>query len=516
VDVSDQAGIVNYGHALGLVSLDYNRDGWMDIYVSNDFQENDFLYENQGDGTFVNVINEATRHTSKFSMGVDANDFNNDGWPDVLAVEMMAADNKRQKTNMAPMNPQMFWSTVEYGFGYQYMHNSLQLNQGNGRFSEIAYLSGVATTDWSWAPLLGDFDNDGYKDIFISNGFRRDVLDKDFGKKLKKEKIRYQDLEPSIPRTKQANYLFRNQGDLTFAQQMDWGLQEPVNTNGAAYADLDLDGDLDLVLNHMEEVSMIYRNLSRENGQANYLQIELEGPDNNPQGTGASVFVRTSDGKTQFQQASPVRGFQSSVDPVLHFGLGEAEVVQQLEIIWPDQQRQILQELTVNRRLKLRYQDAEEVQTQVQGGAGGPLLERASSSFFPSIKHQETEYDDYQKQVLLPHKLSQLGPFVSVGDVNGDGLEDAYLGGSAGKAGQLLMQRPRVFVCRKCQPLKKTASTKTRNPAGSMPMETGTWTSMWSVAVMSWQLVIPTCRTASMAMREEVGLCAPKTPCQNH
>ncbi|MFK7926299.1 MAG: VCBS repeat-containing protein [Bacteroidia bacterium] len=446
VDISDQAGIINYGHALGVVSLDYDRDGWQDIYVSNDYQENDFLYRNQGDGTFVNVLDEVTRHTSKFSMGVDASDYNNDGWTDILTVEMLAADNKRQKTNMASMNPALYWKKVDSGCGYQYMHNSLQLNRGNGHFSEIAYLAGVASTDWSWAPLFADFDNDGWKDLFISNGYRKDVLDKDFKKELKtklnSEKVTYADLEPTIPSSKQRNFLFQNQKDLTFAQRKDWGLDEEINTNGAVYADLDLDGDLDLVLNHMEDTAKIYRNMSREQALGNYFQIELNGSAQNPQGISAKVEIQTPDGAKQYQEANNVRGYQSSVEPIIHFGLGQNTTISKLLITWPDQKTQTLQNLEGNQRLTLRYSEAVNASQVEDTHAANALFHKMD---LPEIIHQETVYDDYAKQVLLPHKLSEEGPSMAVGDVNNDGLQDVYLGGSAGFEAQLLLQKSSGF-----------------------------------------------------------------------
>ncbi|MEM6349013.1 MAG: VCBS repeat-containing protein, partial [Bacteroidota bacterium] len=425
--------------------LDYDKDGWEDIYVSNDYQENDYLYRNQGDGTFVNVINEATRHTSKFGMGVDASDFNNDGWPDIFTVEMLAEDNKRQKTNMAPMNPSIFWQSVDYGFGYQYMHNSLQLNRGNGQFSEISYLAGVQSTDWSWTPLFADFDNDGWKDLFVSNGFRKDMLDKDFKKKLQDKlntgKSTYSELEPIIPTSKQRNYLFQNQGDLSFAQRKDWGLEELVNSNGAVYADLDLDGDLDLIVNHMEDTSRIYRNLSRERDMGNYIQIALEGPAQNPQGIGAKIEIQTPDGTTQYQSANNIRGYQSSVEPILHFGLGQQTELSQVSIVWPDQKRQKLTNVKANQRISLKYQEAKEG-SEPKISVPERLLTQAA---FPPIQHEEKIYDDYQHQVLLPHKLSQEGPCIAIGDLNGDGLEDAYLGASAGYEAKLMIQGKKGF-----------------------------------------------------------------------
>ncbi|MEM9917977.1 MAG: FG-GAP-like repeat-containing protein [Bacteroidota bacterium] len=453
-DVSQQAGIINYSHTLGLVVSDFDKDGWMDIYTSNDYQSADYLYRNNGNGTFTNIIDQSMKHMAKFSMGVDANDFNNDGWSDIFAVEMMAEDNKRQKTNMAPMNPQEFENVVNAGFGYQYMHNALQLNNGildqEGRqseltFSEISYLSGVATTDWSWSPLFADLDNDGWKDLLVTNGYRRDVLDKDFKKELKEllkdGKTTYEHIKSKIPGSILPNYVFRNNGDLTFSKQSkEWNLGDLVNSNGAAYADLDLDGDLDLVLNNIDTLAFVYKNNSIEYHPeaGNYLRIKLTSDKPNRLGLGAKISITTADGLTQYQELSLTRGYQSSVEPILHFGLGKHNIVQEVQIEWPDQSATVLKAVKANQLLEVSDQDAKVLKKP--GESDSKMFQAANAKYDLKHQHQEVISDDYAKQVLLPHKLSQNGPGLAVADVNGDGLDDFYVGGAAGFAGTLHLQ----------------------------------------------------------------------------
>jgi enediyne biosynthesis protein E4 len=469
-DVSEQAGIANYSHTLGVVASDFDQDGWVDIYTSNDFSEPDYFYKNNGDGTFTDITNKSLKHMAKFSMGVDAGDFNNDGWTDLFAVEMMAEDNKRQKTNMAPMNPQEFEKMVELGFGYQYMHNALQLNngileQGNGKsnltFSEISYLSGVATTDWSWSPLFADFDNDGWKDLFVTNGFRRDVLDKDFKTELKEllkgGKTIYDDIRAKIPASTLPNYIFRNNGDLTFTKKSkDWGFGDLVNSNGAAYADLDLDGDLDLVLNNIDTFAFIYKNNTIENNtpEHNYLRIKLSADKSNRFGFGAKVKITTEDGLEQYQELTLTRGYQSSVEPILHFGLGKNKRVQEINIEWPNKSFTVLKEVNANQVLEVS--DATTTSTSAKEVViTDKIFQEANSIHNLDYQHQEIIKDDYAKQVLLPHKLSQNGPGLAIADVNGDGLDDFYVGGAAGFPGALHIQKangtfaiknPTVFI----------------------------------------------------------------------
>ena len=466
-DVSVSSGIANYSHSLGVVVSDFDNDGFIDIYVSNDYQQSDFLYKNTGKGVFVNIMDDAIKHFAKFSMGVDASDFNNDGLTDIFAVEMMAEDNKRQKTNMAPMDPKEFAYIVQYGFGYQYMHNALQLNNGKINqdanseitFSEISYLSGVATTDWSWCPLFADFDNDGWKDLFVTNGYRRDVLDKDYQKEqkkiLKSGKITYEELKDKIPASKIPNYIYKNNQDLTFTKKSaDWGINTPINSNGAAYADLDLDGDLDLVVNNIDTVASIFKNNTAENNpnNFNYLKIKLQSSTANRLGLGAKVIVKTADGNTQTQELTLTRGYQSSVEPILHFGLGQHKTVDWVKVIWKNQKETILENIASNQVITI--DDKNTVAKETTNNSTNTLFKLANDKYQINHKHQELEVDDYSLQVLLPHKLSQNGPGIAVGDVNGDKLDDFFIGGSAGFEGVLHIQQANdTFTIQKVEAL---------------------------------------------------------------
>ncbi len=454
-DVSKSAGIVNYSHTLGVVASDFNNDGWVDIYTSNDYQDPDYLYKNNGDGTFSNIADVAMKHMAKFSMGVDASDFNNDGWTDIFAVEMMAEDNKRQKTNMAPMNPKDFERVVDIGFGYQYMHNALQLNNGILKegankseltFSEISYLAGVATTDWSWSPLFADFDNDGWKDLFVTNGYRRDMLDKDFKGELKDllkgGKTKYENIEAKIPSSTLPNYIFKNNGNLTFTNKSkDWNIGDLVNANGAAYADLDLDGDLDLVLNNIDTLAFVYQNNSVEKNQEanNYLRVRLNSATQNTLGVGAKLRLTTSDGVVQHQELTLTRGYQSSVEPIVHFGIGKNKTVQELRVVWPNKTFISLQNVKANQVLEISETSADKFMKEARSKKEN-IFKEASAKYALNHIHQEVIKDDYAKQVLLPHKLSQGGPGLAVADVNGDGLDDFFVGGGAGFAGTLFIQ----------------------------------------------------------------------------
>ena len=451
-DVTTASGIANFGLSLSASVADYNQDGFADIYISNDFSTPDRFFVNQGDGTFKDLLKESFRHTAYFGMGSDMADFNNDGWIDLVQMDMTPADNFRSKANMASMDPEGFSQRVAYGFHYQYMQNAVQLNHGNipgtdiPSFGDIGRLAGAATTDWSWATLLTDLDNNGHKDIFVTNGIRREVNNKDFFIALSTEdyfsqgdragRSMMEQLE-SMPSVKIPNYAFQNFGNLNFKENSNhWGLDMVGFSNGAAYGDLDNDGDQDLVVSNLDSVGLVFRNNSTNH---NYLKIKLLGPDNNSIGLGANVAIETEDGSKQFLQQQPTRGYLSSVSPVLHFGLGENQAIKKLTVTWPDGSVQELTNLPGNQTLEVDYQSA-----------NGKSAERDNlSPTFTGIPfdgtHQEVIYDDYRYQVLLPHKLSQLGPAMATADINNDGFEDFFVGGASGFPGTLYLQRAGGF-----------------------------------------------------------------------
>ena len=446
--VTEQAGMLKYGFGLGLVASDYNHDGWTDLYVANDFSRPDFMYVNNKDGTFTDVIKEKTGHISYYSMGVDIADINNDGLLDIYVVDMAPGDNLRSKTLMPSMDSGLFWDLHnKFGHQYQYMFNALQLNQGNGHFSEIAKLAGVHKTDWSWATFFADFDNDGNKDLFVSNGYKRNAMDNDFNNEFVAMKARYNQNVPiqekqkwlnKPPTYKLENQIYKNKGNLKFElKNTDWGIDEESYSNGAAYADLDLDGDLDLIVNNMDHEAFIYRNNAQ--GRKNYLQIKLlaSGKYLPALSWNAKVTIHTSAG-IQYQEFSPTRGFQSVCDHTLHFGLGTLDKVNKIEVVWPDGVTQVLNEVKANQVLTIDKSKANNVAIEKQ-----PLVasfKDVSKSLSPLFIHKENEYDDFKKELLLPHKNSQYGPFISVGDLNGDQLDDFFVGGAAGQAGAIYLQ----------------------------------------------------------------------------
>jgi hypothetical protein len=453
-DVTEVAGITNYSFSLSATVSDLNKDGWLDIYVGCDYEEPDFYYQNNGDGTFTDIADQALRHMSNFTMGSDIADYNNDGWPDIYTPDMVASDNKRLKTNMSGLNPEKFWSLANNGYHYQYMFNSLQMNNGNGTFSEVAQMAGAATTDWSWSALLSDLDNDGYKDLLVTNGLLKDMSNNDFRINMKKyiaqknaeakqagknPGINPLELLAQAPSQRITNFVFRNNSDLTFQDRSDvWGFNFAGWTQGAAYADFDNDGDLDVVTNNMNDPASLFKNTLADKKLNNFLRVKLNGTGNNRFGYGASVTIYLADGTKQIAEVSPVRGFMSCSESVLHFGIGGAAVVDRVEVVWTNGLRSELKDVYVNQLLEINQSEA--INKPPPTSKSPAFFAKTNQSPLP-FTHKENTFDDYLKEILLPYKLSHLGPKIAKADINNDGLDDLYITGAAGQSGALYLQQ---------------------------------------------------------------------------
>ncbi len=456
-DVSAQAGIhsdvLTFG--LGLAISDLNNDGWPDIYVSNDFNEPDYLFMNNGPSaptkpgdppvvTFTEKLSACMDQTSLYSMGNDAADFNNDGLVDLMTLDMLPEDNHTQKMHSGAENFNKFQQLFNHGFYYQYSRNMLQKNNGDGTFSEVAQLAGVSNTDWSWSALFSDFDNDGNKDLLITNGYVRDYTDMDFlrysaDKAMKGSGDKDQAVKDAIakmPPSPGTSYLYHNNGNTTFSRvNKDWGLDQKTVSAGAAYVDLDNDGALDLVINNTNDFAGIYRNNARRLTKGHYLKVALLGDPKNSTGIGSKIKLFCKD-TIFYQEAFPVRGFQSSVDPVLNFGTGAHSTIDSILIIWPDDRFQVLHNIKADTLIKIALRDATGT-WNYKPNSSPPLLTATTT---PTPVHKENRFNDFDQQPLLLNYLSRRGPCMARADINGDGKEDLFIGGTRGHPAQIFLQ----------------------------------------------------------------------------
>lgn len=442
-DVSEAAGILpDIAFGLSVLTVDLNQDGWTDIFIGNDFITPDYLYINQGDGTFVEKSKEYFKHTSFYSMGADAADINNDGQTDLFVLDMMPQDYKKSKTSMSMVDPVAFQQAVDWGYNYQYKHNVLQLNNGMGSFSEISQLAGVAQSDWSWASNFADLDNDGYQDLFITNGIKKYVTDMDFQERLKKRVFNTSPYEIAhlLPSGEMSNYVYRNNGDLTFSDlSQTWGLDTLSLSNGCIIADLDLDGDLDIITNNADAPAFLYENKSEQTGNR-FLRLQLAGTPE-VHALNAKVYLKDENGVLlQFREVLTSRGYLSCSEEMVHFGTGELDHIPLLEVKWANGRISKLENVKTNRVYTIKYGEEGELD-EVSPNPTLPLFrEVTTEKIIPPFRHVENDFNDYEKQVLLPHRQSTNGPALAVADVNGDGMEDFYVGGAHQQAGALYLQ----------------------------------------------------------------------------
>ncbi|SMO78812.1 FG-GAP repeat-containing protein [Fodinibius sediminis] len=466
-DVSREAGIRKEGFSLGIAVADINKDGFPDVYISNDIQTDDLLYINNGDGTFTDKSAAYFKHTSYAGMGADIADFNNDSWPDILQVDMLPPSLEEQQQVTGAVSYDYVQRLKQKGYQRQYTLNTLQLSNGRDRkgnvvFSDIGRLAGIHATDWSWSGLFGDYDNDGFKDIMITNGYPKALNNFDYLMDLNRtsmfgsdssRKRRAYEMMDQLKGYRAHNYFYRNDGDLTFTDvSEEWGFRQPSFSYGAAQADLDNDGDMDVAVNNMNARAGVYRNETDSLQSSHSLSIRFRGHDANTFGIGARAMLYV-EGETLYSRLSPYRGYQSSMAPELHFGLGKRATVDSLMVFWPDGRCQLLKNIAADQLLTVNYSEAESNVAQEQDSA--PLFTEMTSSGIDYV-HRENAYVDFKREPLLPRMLSRLGPAVATGDVNGDGLDDVYMGGASGYEGKLFIQdEDRTFaVSEHIQPWK--------------------------------------------------------------
>jgi hypothetical protein len=453
-DVSKEAGITIEGYGLGVAVTDFNQDGWPDLYVANDFLSNDLVWINNRDGTFTNQAATYLKHTSFNAMGVDVADYNNDGLVDVMVVDMLPPDNLRRKMMYPGSNDETSRLGASLGYQAEYVRNTLQLGNGarpgkSPTFSEIGQLAGVDATDWSWAPLFADLDNDGWKDLFITNGYRRDVTNLDYVAFLQEgtyggsQRQRHKELLDGlrkVPEVKVANYAYHNNGNLTFSDHSKaWGLDVPSYSNGAVYADLDNDGDLDLVVNNIDGPAFLFENRSERLPNRNFLRFAFDGVPPNRGGYGAQVTTHVG-ASSQYLEFNPSRGYLSTVEPFLHFGLGAATLVDSVQVRWPDGACQTLKHVAANRVVQLHRRNATPCAPPAAPNVDAWLLQAVAHKNGLDIKHVRREFSDFKITPLLPHKYSEGGPGIAVGDVDGDGREDVYVGADRGQEKAVYLQ----------------------------------------------------------------------------
>lgn len=445
-----KVGINNHGYGLSATVGDLNEDGYLDVFVANDYAMYDYVYMNNGDGTFRDESLKAIKKTSINSMGADISDFNNDGYLDIFVDDMDMEDNYTYKTFMLSSQVEIMRILQNAGYGYQNRSNSLQMNNGDGTFSEISRTAGVSTTDWSWSTFFTDFDNDGWKDLYVANGFLRDfhVDESETYHKLRRairieDSSVYYEVRKELPTyvLDHPDYIFKNNGDLTFEDMRDkWGIYYPSISYGGGYSDLDNDGDMDIVINTVNETPWVYRNNSEKlNSGNNWIQFNFKGYAKNSQGFGTKVKIYVGD-KIQYIQHTASRGYITTIQNDCHFGLGTASKVDMVEVQWLDGTKQILRDVPANQVVVLDHANAGKDVKFDEHPVMAKIFERSTDELKTDFVHVENDFDDYLREFLLPHKMSSLGPGVASGDVNGDGLDDFYIGGAIGQSGALYIQ----------------------------------------------------------------------------